>query len=128
MKRILFVLGLALTLLVGCKKSNDVKPKNDYTDLKVMQINSHNNDYTYNCYRESKNDTCYIIFSKVITPDPNSSIIYLSYYDGWIYEPLIDKYIRYNKVKIINFNDIITDRIDFLNMTTGSTIRLGFTF
>lgn len=128
MKRILFVFGLALTLLVGCKKSNDLKPKSDYTDLKIININHHNNDYTYNCYRESKNDTCYIIFKKIITPTPNTDTLYLSYMDGWVYEPIFNKYIRNGKVKIINYSDIITSRTDFFNVTIGSTIRLGFSF
>jgi len=128
MKRILFVLGLALTLLVGCKKSNDVKPKNDYTDLKILRISV--NPYTdlcgCMCYRESNSDTCYLAFDKTITPNIDTDLLQISYFDGWVFEPQLNQYIRNNKVKTFGYSDMVTSRTDLFNAKVGSVIRFKF--
>jgi len=119
---------LMLVTLVGCKKSNDVNPKIGYTDLKILRISV--NPYTdlcgCMCYRESNSDTCYLAFDKTITPNIDTDLLQISYFDGWVFEPQLNQYIRNNKVKTFGYSDMVTSRTDLFNAKVGSVIRFKF--
>lgn len=118
---------LMLMTLIGCNKRNDVNPK-DYTDLKILRINVNpsTNMCGCMCYREINNDTCYLNFDKTITPNIDDDLLYLSYVDGWVFEPQLNQYIRNNKVKTFGYSDMVTSRTDLFNAKVGSVIRFKF--
>lgn len=124
---------LMLVTLVGCKKSNDVNPKSDYTDLKILSIDHTSYHYNLLCFRSSKNDTCEIRYDKVVTPDPSN--LDIIYYDGtFTYDASSNQYIRNISGFPFYYPDdsrgpkMITTKTELFDVTVGSVIRLGFTF